>query len=105
MRSLFEDSELPIYTITENIIKIPVQVKPSSAKTGIDGVIRGRLKISLTAHPQNGLANQDLIKYLAKALGVKKQDIFILKGSTNPLKLVAVPVSAKEDLDLIISQV
>jgi uncharacterized protein (TIGR00251 family) len=105
MRSLFEDSELPIYTITDQIIKLPIQVKPSSAKTGIEGLIRGRLKISLTAHPQNGLANQDLIKYLAKILGIRKQDVFILKGLTTPLKLVAIPISAKENLDLIISQI
>jgi uncharacterized protein YggU (UPF0235/DUF167 family) len=44
----------------------------------------------VAAAPENGKANQCLIAFLAKELGVKKNAIEILSGHTNPVKQVRI---------------
>ena len=48
----------------------------------------GTWKIRLKAVPEKGKANQELIKYLSKLLGVSKNQISIISGQTDHLKLL-----------------
>jgi uncharacterized protein (TIGR00251 family) len=48
------------------------------------------LKIKISAPPEKGKANQCLIEFLAKQLGVKKNAVSIISGQTNPIKQVQV---------------
>ncbi len=57
-----------------------VRVAPRASRDGLGGVHDGALKLSLTAAPVDGAANAALIALLAKALGVPKRAVRIVRG-------------------------
>ena len=71
-------------------IKINVKVTPRSSKNEIIGKRGDRLAIKLTSPPVEGRANKDLVKFLAKKLGVPSSSISILKGDTSRDKILYV---------------
>jgi uncharacterized protein (TIGR00251 family) len=54
----------------------------------IDGT--ARLRIHVTAAPEDGKANKAVLKLLAKALGVPKSALEIIRGETSRDKVVRV---------------
>ncbi|MBP9741842.1 MAG: DUF167 domain-containing protein [Burkholderiales bacterium] len=103
MRSLFTNTELPIYSITGEIIKLPVVLKPQAKNNQVLGIINGRLKIAIAAPPIDGKANIALIAFMSEMLAVKKRDIVIARGLNNPLKMLHLPLQALAKLDVIIN--
>ena len=81
-------------------VSFGVKVVPGSSRTCIAGVLDGALKVKISAAPEKGKANQSLIAFLAKTLGVNKRAISIESGQTNPHKIISVSgVSADIILD------
>lgn len=71
-------------------LTIEVQVQP---KASCDEIVRfqnGRVKIRVAAAPQNGKANERLREIIAKALGVSKSSVQIIRGETSRLKTIRV---------------
>lgn len=75
---------------TEQGVEIRVKVVPGSSKTQIMGTLGEMLKIKIAAPPEKGKANKSLIAFLAKLLGLKKNDIEIVSGKTNPVKVLRI---------------
>ncbi|MCF7955870.1 MAG: DUF167 domain-containing protein [Phycisphaerae bacterium] len=75
---------------TEQGVEIRVKVVPGSSKTQIRGTLGEMLKIKVAAPPEKGKANQSLIAFMAKLLGLKKNDIEIISGKTNPVKVLRI---------------
>lgn len=75
---------------TKDGVVFPAKIVPGSSRTYISGLLGGMLKIKIAAPPEKGKANQSLIEFLAKQLGVKKGDVSIISGQTNPVKQVQV---------------
>jgi uncharacterized protein (TIGR00251 family) len=75
---------------TEQGVEIRVKVVPGSSRTQITGILGEMLKIKVAAPPEKGKANQSLIAFLAKLLGLKKNDIEIVSGKTNPVKVLRI---------------
>jgi uncharacterized protein (TIGR00251 family) len=71
-------------------VLIPCQAQPRASKNKIAGVLGGRLKITLTAPPVDNSANDGLIVFLAKKLGVPKSSVEIVSGQTGKKKLLRV---------------
>jgi len=65
-------------------------VPGSSGPTRICGLLDDMLKIKVSAAPEKGKANQCLIEFLAKQLGVKKNAVSIISGTASPIKHVQV---------------
>ena len=65
-------------------------VPGSSGQTRICGLLDGMLKIKVSAPPEKGKANQCLLKFVARTLGVKKNAVSIIAGTTSPVKHVQV---------------
>jgi uncharacterized protein (TIGR00251 family) len=65
-------------------------VPGSSGPTRICGLLDEMLKVKVSAAPEKGKANQCLIKFLAEQLGVKKNAVTIISGTTSPIKHVQV---------------
>ncbi len=73
------------------------KIVPGGSRTSISGLLDGMLKIKVSAAPEKGKANQCLLEFLAKKLGVQKNAVSIISGRTNPVKQVQVlGVSADE---------
>ena len=62
----------------ETLVKVYLQ--PRSSKNEIVGPYRDGLKVKVSAPPIEGKANEALIRFLAKELGVSPSSIEIIKG-------------------------
>jgi uncharacterized protein (TIGR00251 family) len=65
-------------------------VQPRASRTRALGEHDGRLKLQLAAPPVDGEANAALVEFLARALGVRKADVALLRGETGRRKTVQV---------------
>jgi len=65
---------------------LTAHVKPSARENSIEWIDEDTVKISITAHPEKGKANQAVIKLLSKELNVSKSSITLLRGSTARIK-------------------
>jgi uncharacterized protein (TIGR00251 family) len=81
---------LPVQESVEGVVFTAKIVPGSSGPTRISGLLDGMLKVKVSAPPEKGKANQCLLKFLAKELGVKKNAVSILSGTTSPVKQVQV---------------
>jgi len=88
----------------ENSLNIQVQIQPGSSKDQIIGLHNGRLKIKISAPPVGGKANQDLIEFIAKALGVSKSKIEIVKGRTSKLKTLKISAIDQKSFSLLLNK-
>ena len=71
-------------------VTFAVRVVPRSSKSEITGIHGDALKIRLTAPPVEGRANEALIAFLAKRLGVRKSQVEIVAGATSRRKAIRV---------------
>ncbi|OPX97713.1 MAG: hypothetical protein A4E62_01206 [Syntrophorhabdus sp. PtaU1.Bin002] len=55
------------------------------------------LKVKVTALPQDGKANEELIEFLADFFGLRKSEIRIVRGEKDKRKTLSIPI-AEEDL-------
>jgi uncharacterized protein (TIGR00251 family) len=74
--------------VTENpdSLDIDVIAKPKASRNKIEGVHDGALKISVTAAPEKGKANDAIIGLLSKKLKIPKSAITVLRGETSRKK-------------------
>ncbi len=87
----------PAIQDSPDAVVFTAKVVPGSSRTTVAGALGDMIKIRVAAAPEKGKANECLIAYLAKQLGVKKNAIEILSGHTNPVKQVRIAgVSAAE---------
>jgi len=73
-----------------NGVRFSVKVVPGSSRTMITGIFGGMLKVKIAAPPEKGKANQTLIEYLSRFLGVRKNQITITAGAASPVKTLQV---------------
>ena len=74
-------------------LRLAVRLTPRGGRDALDGVgmdAQGRpvLQIRLTAPPVEGAANDALIAFLAKLLGLRKKDVVIRSGQSARTKIV-----------------
>lgn len=65
---------------------ISVRVTPKASRNGV--TCEGELiRVSVTTVPEGGKANADVIRLLAKALGIAKSRLTLLRGATGRDKI------------------
>ncbi len=69
---------------------LEVVVQPNAKTNAIVSDINGVLKVKLKAPAIEGKANVELIKFLAKSLGIKKSQIEIIKGFHSRDKVIRI---------------
>lgn len=77
-------------------ITVAIRVTP---RASADAVLEPRedwLPVRLRAPPVEGAANEALVRFLAKALGVARRDITILGGETARLKRIRIAGDGNE---------
>lgn len=70
----------------ENAVEIFLHCQPGAKKTEVQGTYGDRLKIRLAAPPIEGRANEALISWLSKTLGISSSKIELLSGDTGRQK-------------------
>lgn len=71
-------------------ITFPVRVAPRASKTSAAGTHDGALKVRVAAPPVEGAANEELSRFLARALNVPRAAVEIVSGHASKTKLVRV---------------
>jgi uncharacterized protein (TIGR00251 family) len=74
-------------------VLLMLSVMPNARRTEVDGLHDGALRVRLAAPPIDGRANDTLVAWLAKSLGVPKRDVDVLRGESSRRKQVAIAVS------------
>ena len=74
-------------------VLLQLSVVPNARRTEVDGLHDGALRVRLAAPPIDGRANEALVGWLAKSLGVPRRDVEVLRGESSRRKQVAVAVS------------
>ena len=78
------------YTETDGALVFGVRVVPRASRTGAAGEHDGALRVRVAAPPVEGAPNEELTRFLARALGVAPRDVEILSGQASKLKRVRV---------------
>jgi uncharacterized protein len=78
------------FTVTTrgSSVRFDVYVQPRASRTGIAGIHGTALKVRLQSPPVDGAANDELIAFLAKSLGVSKRSVRIAYGQSSRSKTV-----------------
>ena len=67
-----------------------VKVVPGSSRDRVAGRYGEGVKVQVSAPPEGGKANRAVEELLAAALGVKAQQVRVVKGHSSPRKVVQV---------------
>lgn len=67
-----------------------IHVQPRASRTEVVGRHGDAIKIRIAAPPTDGSANEELVRFLAKTLGVKRSAVSIVGGKTGRRKRVAI---------------
>lgn len=75
-----------------------LRVHPSARKNELVGFTDRVLEVRVAAPPVKGKANQELITFLSKTIGVSKSSLTITRGHTGRSKVVAVAGLTQEEV-------
>lgn len=90
-----------VFRKTENGIEISIYLVPGSSRERVIGEVEVKdgersLKIALHDKPVENKANEALIKFIAKLLGVPKSDVSIKRGQKSRIKQVEIKNFSKD---------
>jgi uncharacterized protein len=80
---------IPIHE-TSGGVTFAVKIHPRAKKSAITGQIGDEMKVSLTAPPVDGKANEACIEFFANLLKVARSSITIAAGQTSRNKVIRV---------------
>jgi uncharacterized protein (TIGR00251 family) len=76
------------YSEKDGVLTFRVKVVPRASRSEIVGGHDGDLRVRIAAPPLDGAANDELLRLLARALGVSRRSITITSGHTSKLKVI-----------------
>lgn len=79
-------------------VTFAVKVHPRAKKNAITGEVGDALKLSITAPPVDGKANDACIDFFAKLLNVARSSITIAAGLTSRNKVIRVSGVSEEEI-------
>lgn len=71
-------------------VVLTLHIQPGAKRTECAGLHGEALKIRLAAPPVDGKANEALVAFLSKTLGVSKSSVELISGETSRAKRVRV---------------
>ncbi|MGQ9647023.1 MAG: DUF167 domain-containing protein [Thermodesulfobacteriota bacterium] len=77
-------------------ILLKIYLQPKASKNEIVGPYRDGIRVRVTAAPVEGKANEGLLRFLAKELGVSLSSMEIVKGHRSREKIIRIVVPLGE---------
>ncbi len=75
----------------DGAVRLSVRIKPRASRSRVQGLADdGALQVAVKAPPVEGAANDELVKLLAKALGVKRSAVRVVVGASSRNKVIEV---------------
>ena len=78
------------HSIKDGMLIFEVRVVPRASRSEIVGEHDGAVRVRIAAPPVDGAANEELIRLLARKLGVSRSAISITGGHSSKLKQLCV---------------
>ena len=69
-------------------LSIAILVTPRASRTEVAGTAEERLRIRVAAPPVGGEANQELVRFLARRLGLPRASVTVTAGTASRRKTV-----------------
>jgi hypothetical protein len=89
---------------TEGGVRLRLTIQPRASRTEVAGLHGALLRVRLSAPPVDGAANEELVRFLAKVLGVPTRMVEVTAGHASRQKTVTVagldPAAAARALGL-----
>jgi len=78
-------------------IELRIKAVPGASRDDLAGMLGDRLKVRVSAPPEGGKANKAIVALIARELGIKRAQVEVVSGRTNPektLRIAGVDTSA-----------
>jgi uncharacterized protein (TIGR00251 family) len=82
----------------DGALVVDVLVQPRASRAGVGPIVGDRLRVSVTAPPVDGKANEAVIEAVAAAFGVRRRDVTIEHGETGRRKTLRVAGATRAGL-------
>lgn len=84
-------SSLPVIDVDRSgNIRLSILVKPNAKQTAITDISDEGVGVQVAAPPSEGEANVELVRFLAKTLGLRKSDVSVDKGQRSRKKTILI---------------
>lgn len=90
---------------TQKGVRLDIHAQPNAKVAGIVGVHGNRLKVGLRQPPQDGQANRELIETLARAIGVAKSSITLIRGTSSRQKTIEIEGMNEDKLRMLLEKI
>ncbi len=85
----------PAFSAHGDHVRLTVRLTPNGGRDAIDGLEAAadgeeHLKVRVSAVPEKGKANQALVAFLAKKLGLAKSKLSLISGDTQRKKILRI---------------
>jgi hypothetical protein len=87
-------SQDDFFTMKDRTVLLRVKGKAHAREDRVLGVRAGELVVSVRAPAEKGKANAEIVRVIAKALGVSRDDVALKSGGSSPHKVFQVPLGA-----------
>jgi uncharacterized protein (TIGR00251 family) len=77
-------------------IRIAIKAVPGARRSWIAGVLGDRLKVRISAPPEEGRANDGICRTIASALGVRVAQVRVVAGHARAEKIVEIEGSTPD---------
>jgi uncharacterized protein (TIGR00251 family) len=78
------------YSERDGALVFQVHVNPRASRSEIAGEHNGALRVRIAAPPVDGAANEELVRLLARAFGVKRNAVEIVGGRASRTKQIRI---------------
>lgn len=85
-------------------LRLRIHAQPGAKRSEAAGLHGDALKVRLQAPPVEGRANEELIRFLAKRLGCRRQQINLVSGESSREKVVVIEGLAEADVRRIMEE-
>lgn len=82
------------FSVGPRAITVRVKAKPHAREDTVLGVRAGELLVAVRAPAERGKANEEIVRVLAKSLGLPRDDVVLKSGGGTPHKVFIVPLGA-----------
>jgi uncharacterized protein len=77
-------------------MRVPIRVRPGVGRTAVGGCHDNALIVRVSAPAVDGRATAAALAALAKALGLRSRDLWLVSGASSRTKIVEIPDSSAD---------
>lgn len=71
-------------------VTIDIKAVPGARRSEVAGWLGDRLKVRVSAPPEDGRANRAICELLAAGLGIRPEAVKVVRGASNPQKTLSI---------------